>query len=77
MFEFEVFRAEYSDESSAVVYLAGEIESAVEQFSAARFFAWNCPRDIEIWARKVGESEWQKFDVVVESVPSFVVERKG
>lgn len=46
-------------------------ESAVLNLAERRFPEWDYPEEMEIWVKKETDTEWQKFDVMVELSPSF------
>ena len=62
---------EYDDENAPKQAFGFDPEVAALSFAEDNFSAWEYPEKMEIWIRKPGDIEWQKFEVTVESVPSF------
>jgi hypothetical protein len=52
-------------------------ESAALEIAERKFSDWEYPREIEVWVRQNPTDEWEKFEITVESVPSFSASRKG
>jgi hypothetical protein len=57
------------DECFDTIY-AKSAEEAVLKYAEINFSNWEYPEQIEIWVRQV-LGNWEKFEVYVESVPSF------
>ena len=74
--EWEAIMADYHDEYNPKRAFGYDIEAAVESFCERNFSNWDYPEEMEIWARKPGEKEWQKFEVTVQAVPEFTVRDK-
>ncbi len=67
-------RPEYGDpEDESTFYNAfgEEAEDAALDIAERKFSDWEYPREVEIWVRKNPTDEWSKFEITVESVPSF------
>ncbi len=67
------------DENEDAVYVyADTIEKAAEAFMYKIMSDMDYPSRMEIWVSEtaIREVQWQKFDVVVEMVPSLVVRTK-
>lgn len=73
---WDVIRPDYHDENDPKCSYGYDAESAVIKFAEDNFYNWEYPNPIEIWIRKSEEDEWQKFEVEVESVPSFSAYKK-
>jgi len=73
---WECVEKEQGNEDEPVAFFsAGYDEQRVaEEFAASRFDGTN-GHEWEIWVRKNEKSEWEKFNVSVESVPSFTASR--
>jgi hypothetical protein len=73
---WDIIRADYHDEDDPQRSYGYDAESAVIKFAEDNFSNWEYPNSIEIWIRVSEDDEWQKFEVEVESVPSFSAYRK-
>ena len=68
---YEAIRFEYHDEDDPETVFADGLEEAALTFAEISFSNWEYPREMEIWVRKDPDDEWAKFEVSVESFPSF------
>lgn len=71
---WQAVRPEYGDpEDESTFYKAygSDAEHAALDIAERKFADWEYPRDVEIWVRKTPASDWVKFQVSVEAVPSF------
>jgi hypothetical protein len=71
---WQAIRPEYcdpDDESTFYKAFGHDAEGAALELAERRFSDWEYPREIEIWVRKTAADNWQKFEITVESVPSF------
>lgn len=76
--EWEAIYIDYHEEDDPGKAFGHSPKTAVLSFAEKHFSDWDYPEEIEIWVRKPGETEWQKFYVEVEQVPSFsATEIKG
>jgi len=53
-----------------------DAEVAVLKYMERFFAELDYPEEAEVWVRKPGDTEWQKFDVTVWAVPEFTVAKK-
>lgn len=75
---WQAVRPEYGDpEDESTFYKAfgHDAESAALDVAERKFSDWEYPREVEIWVRKNAANEWVKFEITVQSVPSFSAER--
>jgi|GEM_PF-5542907 len=73
---WDVVRPDYEDEDYPQNTIrCDDAEDAVLEYADDKFSDWEYPTNIEIWARlhDVIDAEWQKFNIGVESVPSFSI----
>jgi hypothetical protein len=46
-------------------------------FCADRYFSeWDYPEEMELWVKKAGDTEWEKYYIDVQSVPEFSATKK-
>jgi FKBP-type peptidyl-prolyl cis-trans isomerase 2 len=69
--EWQAIYVDWNDVDDPAKAFGSDAEQAVEQFAGRNFSNWDYPDEMEIWVRKPGDNEWQKFEVTVESVPEF------
>jgi hypothetical protein len=74
---WDVIRVEWHDEDDPRHSYGYDAEAAVLKFAEDNFSNWEYPMSMEIWVRRTREEEWQKFEVDVETVPSFSAHLKG
>lgn len=65
-----------SPDHTVMTYTHLDEETAAEQRLSRDFYDLDCPEEREVWARKAGADEWQKFIVKVEMRPEFSAEKK-
>lgn len=71
---WQAVRPEYGDpEDESTFYKAfgHDAEAAALEVAERKFSDWDYPHNIEIWVRQNSTDEWKKFEISVESVPSF------
>jgi len=68
--EWLALRAEYGDGVLGRAF-AHNAEFAAENYAEEHFSDWEYPVEMEIWVKRVGYLEWQKFLVTVEPAPVF------
>ena len=75
---WEVIEKDVHDEDDPIEFFSDgyDEERVAEQFAASRFDGTK-GHEWEIWVRKNLNSEWKKFTVNVEAVPSFTAVRLG
>jgi hypothetical protein len=61
----------YNDEDDPGIVYARTAEDAATGYADENFAALEYPDDVEVWVRESPDDPWQKFDVSVESIPSF------
>lgn len=74
--QWQAVRPEYcdlEDESTFYEAFGREAGDAALDLAQRKFSDWEYPTNIEIWVRKNYEDEWCRFEISVESVPSFSV----
>ena len=59
------------DESTFYNAFGEEAEDAALDIAERKFSDWEYPREVEIWVRQNPTDDWSKFEITVESVPSF------
>lgn len=63
------------DESTYYKVFAEDAEAAALELAKRCFSDWEYPSDFEIWVRKAESDPWEKFEITVETVPSFSANR--
>ena len=53
-----------------------DAKEAALYFAEQNFSRLDYPENCEIWVKKEDETEWQKFDITVEAIPSFYATQK-
>ena len=66
----------HGEDEAYPVFSNGDEEDAAIAFAEKNFGDWEYPEEMEIWVRKNGNEPWSKFDISVESVPSFTATPK-
>jgi hypothetical protein len=69
--EWEAVREDEFDEDDLGKAFGVTTEYAAENFVERNFSSWEYPTELQVWVRKPGETEWSKFVVSVEMIPSF------
>lgn len=59
------------DESTFYKAFGTEAQYAAIDIAERKFSDWEYPREVEIWVRQNPTDEWIRFEISVESVPSF------
>lgn len=63
------------NEASFYKAFGDDAESAALEIADRKFSDWDYPRDMEIWVRKTQDDQWEKYEITVQSVPSFSATR--
>ena len=72
---WDVIRDGYHDEYNPKKVRADTGKEAALIFAENGFSDWEYPMEMEIWVRENYDDPWQKFNIYVETVPSFYAER--
>lgn len=76
--EWQAVRPDYGDPDDPLNFYRAfgyDGEEAAQWLADANFAEWEYPSEIEIWVRQRPSSDWEKYKIVVNHVPSFSAQK--